>query len=135
MSNQSAAHSKLVNQTLIEIGKRFAKNSRAWKNHTGQAFTPGSVVDALNIMKSTGNFELARAKLVPISFGVTGQCDISGLVGPNGRRLEIEVKTGTGRLSDSQKNFRDMIMDLGGLHIELRDLKDLDAINQMELLK
>jgi hypothetical protein len=56
-------------------------------------------------------------------------------VGPNGRRLEIEVKTGTGRLSDSQKNFRDMIMDLGGLHIELRDLKDLDAINQMELLK
>jgi len=37
-------------------------------------------------------------------FGIRGQCDISGIL-PDGRRLEIEVKTLEGKLSQSQKDF------------------------------
>src|SRR5690606_23226878 len=120
--------SKLVNQALLEIGKRFP-NVTAWKNHTGQAFTPGSVTDALNCIINGGTFAEARDCLVPIKFGVNGQADISGIIRPSGRRLEIEVKTGTGKLREEQVNFKRMIDHYGGLHIELRDLKDLDVIN------
>lgn len=134
MANQSENHSKLVNQVLLELGKRHCHDVRAWKNHTGQAFTPGSVTDAINAVIKGATFNEARALLVPIRFGVPGQADISGLV-MGGRRLEIEVKTGTGKLHEGQKNFREMIMDLGGIHIECRQLSDLDTINQLELIK
>lgn len=134
MANQSENHSKLVNQVLIELGKRFNDKARAWKNHTGQAFTPGSVTDAINAVMKGATFNEARDLLIPIRFGVPGQADISGLVA-GGRRLEIEVKTGTGKLHEGQKNFRDMIMDLGGIHIECRQLSDLDKINQLEMFK
>lgn len=135
MANQSEAHSKLVNQVLIELGKRYAAKARAWKNHTGQAFTPGSVTDAINAVIKGATFNEARDLLTPIRFGVPGQADISGLIGPDGRRLEIEVKTGTGKLHEGQKNFREMILDLGGIHIECRQISDLDKINQLELFK
>ena len=132
MANQSENHSKLVNQTLLEIGKRFP-DVVAWKNHTGQAFTPGSVTDALNCIINGGTFKDARGMLTPIRFGIVGQADISGIFKPSGRRLEIEVKTGEGRLSDEQQNFRAMIEAYGGIHIELRDLKGLDVINQSKM--
>lgn len=143
MANNSEAHSKLVNQVLLEIGKRYP-NVRVWKNHTGMAYTPGSVIDTINFLISiifSHNtisdkmtlFKLARNKLIPISYGMVGQCDISGIIKPPGKRLEIEVKTGTGRLSKEQILYRDMILGMGGLHIELRDLKDLDVIHQMEI--
>lgn len=146
MANQSEAHSKLVAQALLEIGRRF-HNVTAWKNHTGQAFTPGSVTDAINCVVKGGSFAEARDLLIPIRFGVVGQADISGIkkteiecpccnhkfLNPIGQRTEIEVKTGTGKLSDEQKNFRAMILAHGGLHIELRELKDLDQINQVEM--
>jgi hypothetical protein len=134
MANQSENHSKLVNQVLIELGKRYFDTARAWKNHTGQAFTPGSVTDALNCVVNGGTFLEARDLLVPIRFGVPGQADISGLI-KGGRRLEIEIKTGSGKLHEGQKNFRDMILDLGGLHIECRSLSDLDMISQIEMFK
>lgn len=108
------------------------------------AYTPTSVVDAINFIlgetmpddpRKMEIFKLARNKLVPISFGVVGQADISGLINGNGQRLEIEVKTGTGKLADAQKNYRNMIIKMGGKHIELRQVSDLDQINQMELMK
>jgi hypothetical protein len=143
MANQSEAHSKLVNQTLLEIGKRFP-SVVVWKNHTGMAYTPGSVLEVIkfliakifngNVDGETTVFTMAKNLLVPVKFGQKGQCDISGIIKPSGRRLEIEVKTGTGRLSKDQQDYRNMITMYGGLHIELRDLKDLDVINQMEIV-
>jgi hypothetical protein len=82
--NNSAAHSKLVAATLLEIGKNYP-DIVAWKNHTGQAYTPGSVIDAINFLiklifggnsyGETTIFEMAKRMLVPISFGLVGQCD------------------------------------------------------------
>ena len=138
--NNSEAHSALVNAVLLEIGKRHPKVT-AWKNHTGQAYTPGSVVDALNFvmsnffkMSAADCFKLARSKLIPISFGVTGQADISGIIAPEGRRLEIEIKTGKGKQSEAQLRYQAMIKRSGGVYVLVRSLEDLVSIYQKELL-
>lgn len=62
----------------------------------------------------------------PVKFGTPGQGDISGLVLPSGRRLEIETKTERGRQSDDQKSFQTMIERFGGLYVLARSLDDVD---------
>lgn len=61
----------------------------------------------------------------PVHFGTPGQADISGLVLPAGRRLEIECKAKT-RQSDDQKSFQRMIENFGGLYVLARSLEDVD---------
>lgn len=56
-----------------------------------------------------------------VRFGVPGQGDISGIIGPNGRRLEIECKTKTGHQSERQRAFQRMIEEHGGLYILARE--------------
>ncbi len=51
-----------------------------------------------------------------VRFGIPGQADITGIL-PDGRRLEIEVKSATGRQSEEQKKFQAMIERFGGLYI------------------
>lgn len=63
----------------------------------------------------------------PVKFGLKGQADISGVVLPSGRRLEIETKTVTGRQSDEQRSFQEMIERFGGLYVLARSLEDVDA--------
>lgn len=58
-----------------------------------------------------------------IRFGVAGQADITGLL-PGGRRLEVEVKTRTGRVRPEQRQFQDLITAHGGLYILARSLDD-----------
>lgn len=54
-------------------------------------------------------------------FGVRGQADISGILA-DGRRLEIEVKTGGARQSRDQKNWQDMITRYNGVYLVARDV-------------
>lgn len=60
-----------------------------------------------------------------VKFGTPGQGDISGLVLPSGRRLEIETKAKT-KQSDDQKSFQKMIERFGGLYVLARSLEDVD---------
>lgn len=60
-----------------------------------------------------------------VKFGTPGQGDISGLVLPSGRRLEIETKAKT-KQSDDQKSFQRMIERFGGLYVLARSLDDVD---------
>lgn len=62
----------------------------------------------------------------PVEFGVKGQADISGLLLPTGRRLEIETKTQRGRQSEHQKRWQAMIERMGGLYVLARGLGDVD---------
>ncbi len=73
--------------------------------------------------QNTGAF---RTKNGFVHFGLVGQADISGVL-RGGRRLEIECKSESGRLTDEQKEFQRKITELGGLHIVARCLED--AIN------
>ncbi len=54
------------------------------------------------------------------AYGTKGASDISGVM-PGGRRLDVEVKTGSGRLSGAQVTFQDGVNDAGGLALVCRD--------------
>lgn len=67
----------------------------------------------------------ARGRVVRA--GITGQADISGLLGPTGRRIEIECKSATGRQSEEQRRWQVMIESLGGLYVLARSTDDVEA--------
>ena len=71
------------------------------------------------------NAGAALSKRGLVRFGVPGQADISGLFFNTGRRLEIEVKTATGRQSPQQRKFQTMIERFGGLYILARSVDDV----------
>lgn len=60
-----------------------------------------------------------------VRFGVPGQADISGILKPSGRRIEIETKSATGRQRESQRRFQAMIEQHGGLYILARSVEDV----------
>lgn len=62
----------------------------------------------------------------PVKFGVPGQADISGLLMPEGRRLEIETKTMRGRQSEDQERWQRVIETFGGVYVLARSVEDVD---------
>jgi hypothetical protein len=75
----------------------------AWRNNTGTAWINGQ----------------------PVSFGYPGSADITGIL-PDGRRLEIECKSATGKQSDKQKKFQANIERNHGVYILVRSVKELE---------
>jgi len=57
--------------------------------------------------------------------GITGQADISGILAPSGRRVEIECKTPRGRQSQAQKRWQEMIERHGGIYVLARSTDDV----------
>lgn len=105
--NRSKEHQALLDRVLLKIGG--LPYVRVWPNNTGSAVT------------DAGNY---------VRYGLPGSADITGILTDargNGLRLEIEIKTGSGVLSDKQKKFRDMICKMGGLYLECRN--ENDALN------
>jgi hypothetical protein len=94
----------IQNEILEALGPR--RDLRIWRINTGVA----------------RSMDFKRV----IRFGVPGQADISGVL-IDGRRLEIEVKTPTGRQSPQQKAFEAMIKSFGGVYILARSLADAVA--------
>ena len=62
-----------------------------------------------------------------VRFGVPGQADVSGLILPDGQRLEIETKARNGRQSDEQKRWQRIIESFGGIYVLARSVADVDA--------
>ena len=56
--------------------------------------------------------------------GVAGQADLTGIL-PDGRRLEIEVKSDRGRQTEDQRNFQRMIERFGGVYVLARSVEDV----------
>ena len=61
-----------------------------------------------------------------VQFGVPGQADLTGIL-PDGRRLEIEVKSAVGRQRPEQVNYQKMIEQFGGVYILARSVEDVFA--------
>lgn len=72
-----------------------------WRQNSGLYYVPDG----------RGGFRRVRA-------AIPGAADITGLA--RGRRLEIECKTATGKLSDDQIAFGRMILDNGGIYLVAR---------------
>ena len=92
---------KLQNEILRKYGT--CPRIRLWRQNTGAAKFGGQTV----------------------KFGVPGAADLSGIL-PDGRRLEIEVKSPTGRLSADQVAYGTMITKFGGLYIVAHSIFDVD---------
>ena len=91
---------QLVKAVILALGSRF--DCRVWRQNTGA------------LRDATGRL---------IRFGIPGAADITGILA-NGRRLEIEVKTDTGRLSKQQARYGQMIHRMGGLYFVVRSVED-----------
>ena len=70
-----------------------------------------------------------------VQFGVPGMADISGVAGPGGWRIEIEMKNLKGehrnkKTIERQKNWRRMIESLGGIYIKAAG--ERDAVEQLK---
>lgn len=98
MSTESA----IMREIHAAIGGR--PDVRLWRRNVGVATPLGS----------------RRA----IRFGLPGQADLEGIVGPEGWHLEIEVKSPTGRLSEEQRRWGEMTIALGGIWICARSVKE-----------
>lgn len=61
-----------------------------------------------------------------VKAGIKGQADISGILAPSGRRIEIECKTQTGRQTDEQRAWQWMIERMGGLYVLARSTDDVE---------
>ena len=70
-------------------------------------------------------------------YGVNGCADISGLVTIDGMgvRLEVEVKSATGRQSPDQKRFEQMIRSRGGVYILARSVDEAVAMLETEVAR
>ncbi|MBV9082489.1 MAG: hypothetical protein JOZ62_07440 [Acidobacteriaceae bacterium] len=102
-----SAANEMTAELLIEIPERFP-NIRIWRNNRIKAMAVGR-----------------GGKQRLVSAGVDGQADLSGILGPTGRRLEIEVKAGRDELFTAQINFGRMIRDHGGVYLIARNVEAL----------
>ena len=115
-------HEVLENEILVSLSQR--PYVVVWKNETGAVpiyrknAAGGVLVDA------DGQPVVERY----IHYGKVGSGDLSGIVTVRrgdwqlGVRLEVEVKTGSGRQSEEQSNFEQMILSRGGLYVLARDV-------------
>ena len=102
----------VVNAVLLALSAE--PGVRVWRHNVGA-------------MKSdTGRF---------VRFGLPGQSDISGILSPEGWRLEVEAKTQTGRLSESQRRWLDMINNQGGIAFIARDPHEAVRVLRAEVMR
>lgn len=92
---------ELTKAIILAVQDAYPDRIRLWRNNGGAA------------RGATGRV---------VRFGVRGQADITGIVGPNGNRLEIEVKTEGDKQSAAQQRFQAMIEMRGGVYILARSV-------------
>lgn len=106
-------HGDLVNDILVELSNLGAL---AWSNQTGQGWAGKHIG-----RNKLGQTVIANAR--PVRFGLPGSTDILACI--KARMVVVEVKTGTGRLQQNQKDFRTAAAKAGALHIEARSVDDV----------
>lgn len=113
--NTTANHQRLVDDLLFAVGS--LPYARVWK-------------------QITGTFKTLHGNRI-VKIGLPGQADIGGIVrtaSGSGVRLEIECKTGGGKLNADQMKYRDMILTFGGVYIQARDIESvLQTVKGMAL--
>lgn len=72
------------------------------------------------------NVGVARIGFRVVRFGIPGQADLTGIL-PDGRRLEVEVKSPEGTQSEEQRNYQRMIERLGGVYVLARSVEDVSG--------
>lgn len=101
---------QLQNEILRMIGASFPDSARAWRNNSGA------------LKDQSGRL---------VRFGCPGSPDILGIA-KGGIWFGIEVKTEMGRMSEAQKNFRNMVLSMGGHYACVRSINEAwDFLHQI----
>lgn len=66
-------------------------------------------------------------RLRPRDVGIPGQSDLTGILG-DGRFVGVEVKSATGRLSERQVAFKEMVERFNGVYLVARSVDDFMGI-------
>lgn len=106
--NQTKEHQELLDYVLFILGS--TQLCRLWKVATGVGHPLGRPDQT-------------------ISFGLKGGADISGIT-RNGKRIEIEIKTGNARQNKDQLNFMAMIRRYGGIYSVIHSKSEADFLKQ-----
>ena len=102
---------EILHAVLRALGSR--PDCRVWRNSVGVAVEPSS----------------GRV----VRFGVRGSSDVLGILSGSGRLVSIEVKAPSGRVSQEQQTWLDMVARFGGLSVVARSAAD--AVNAIEEAK
>lgn len=101
------SEARILSEVLVALGSD--PRCRVWRSNTGVART----LDDDRVVR----------------FGVRGAADITGILA-DGRRLEIEVKRASGKVSEDQARFGSMIRSFGGIFAVVRSAEEaVDVID------
>lgn len=114
-------HSELKNDVIKEVAKSGL--AKVWPQETGKAYTIGSVKKAVVKLKTGLSIMDFFDHLRFIAYGKVGAADITGIILKDGRRLEIEIKTGTGEQEPDQIDYGNSIARCGGIYIVARSVE------------
>lgn len=106
-ANRRKVHDKLRDDILVALSQQ--RLGLFWANETGAAFRDGDM----------------------IHYGLPGSPDIIGCV-KGGYFIGLEVKTGSARLRDTQRRFRDALAVWDGVFFTARSVDEaLDAVRAL----
>lgn len=115
------------NRIMLHVGAR--PFLRLWRQNVGVAVPHTTVRAALNHLEHgrvNDAMELLRRARY-IRFGVKGAADLTGALAC-GKRLELEVKSATGRQRDGQRQFQNVCESLDVLYAVVRSEEEADAV-------
>lgn len=105
-------HDRIVNETLLLLGREAHHIGRFFSNPTGVAYR---------------DHAWGREW---IQYGVKGSGDIWGII-KGGTHLWIEIKSGGATQQENQKDFEKMIIRFGGIYVVARSPEEaLDYVFQ-----
>lgn len=113
--NNTREHQKLVDDLLFAVGS--LPYARVWPQINGlfrKLYSEEKVKIGVNGMADIGGLLMLEEKMYDWRKGE-----------PIGLRLEIECKTGGGKLSKEQIRYRDMITRFGGIYIVARSVEQV----------
>jgi len=116
--------SQLVADALLEFGA--LDWLWIWRENTGVAYGSGLVKAATKqIMMGKAKEALGILRgLQPITFGIPGRADISGIL-LGGRMTAWEAKIKHRPRSTDQKKWAEMFVKMGGLYIHFEQVSDI----------
>ena len=120
----SAAHTKLLKETLIELGKRFV-TGRFFRNEVGE----GWFFPPWEKMFNPEDKRYLRYGLAPDTPDLIGFTAVVVTPEMIGKTLAVftgyEIKTGNAVQTSGQKNFQKVLESFGGIYKVVRSVGDL----------
>ena len=77
-------------------------------------------------VRNGGTYDPTK-KIWRLNTACRGISDIIGIL-PRGKFMALEVKTATGRVSEHQRDFLDMVAESGGFGAVIRSMEDLERL-------